>query len=260
MIAQLVGAGALIQLLFQIDYWIAVLIVGTMMMVYVLFGGMTATSWVQIIKVVLLMAATVIIFFLVLAKFKFNILSMFSEMKTATPLGEAYLNPGVLYTDPFDTLSLMLALVLGTAGLPHILMRFFTVKDAKTARSSVTWVTWLVGIFYILTIFLGFGVAAFVGRETIIEANPAGNMAAPLLAEVLGGDFLMSFVAAVAFATILAVIAVLVLSSASAFAHDIYGQMIKKGGISEKEQVKAARYASLGSPSFRSSWRYLPKI
>lgn len=171
-------------------------------------------------------------------------------MKTATPLGEAYLNPGVLYTDPFDTLSLMLALVLGTAGLPHILMRFFTVKDAKTARSSVTWVTWLVGIFYILTIFLGFGVAAFVGRETIIEANPAGNMAAPLLAEVLGGDFLMSFVAAVAFATILAVIAVLVLSSASAFAHDIYGQMIKKGGNFGKRTGKGSTLRFLGVSVF----------
>ncbi|MCU9613384.1 sodium/solute symporter [Caldibacillus lycopersici] len=246
MIAQLVGAGALIQLLFNIDYWVAVLIVGVMMTIYVLFGGMTATSWVQIIKAVLLMAATVVISFIVLSKFNFNISTMFSEMKTATPLGEDYLNPGVKYKVPLDTLSLMTALVLGTAGLPHILMRFFTVRDAKTARSSVMWATWIVGVFYILTIFLGFGAAAFVGSDTIVAANSAGNMAAPLLAEVLGGDFLMSFISAVAFATILAVVAGLVLSGASAFAHDIYGQIIKKGKVTEKQQMYAAKYASVG--------------
>lgn len=246
MIAQLVGAGALIQLLFNIDYWVAVLIVGAMMTIYVLFGGMTATSWVQIIKAVLLMAATVVISFIVLSKFNFNIATMFTKMKTATPLGADFLNPGVKYQNPLDTISLMTALVLGTAGLPHILMRFFTVKDAKTARSSVMWATWIVGIFYILTVLLGFGAAAFVGSEKIVEANAAGNMAAPLLAQVLGGDFLMSFVSAVAFATILAVVAGLVLSGASAFAHDIYGQIIKKGKITERQQVLAAKYAALG--------------
>ncbi|KYD08597.1 MULTISPECIES: solute symporter family protein [Heyndrickxia] len=246
MIAQLVGAGALIQLLFGIDYWIAVLIVGIMMTVYVLFGGMTATSWVQIIKAVLLMIGTIIISFIVLAKFHFNIFDMFSEMKTATPLGADYLKPGVKYKVPLDTISLMLALVLGTAGLPHILMRFFTVKDAKTARSSVVTATWIIGIFYVLTIFLGFGAAYFVGFDTIKEANAAGNMAAPLLAGELGGDFLMSFVSAVAFATILAVVAGLVLSGASAFAHDIYAQIIKKGKVTEKKQMLAAKYASIG--------------
>ncbi|WP_342525522.1 cation acetate symporter [Chryseomicrobium sp. FSL W7-1435] len=245
MIAQLVGAGALIQLLLGIDYWIAVLIVGTMMTVYVLFGGMAATSWVQIIKAVLLMVGTVVISFLVLWKFNFNILGMFSEMKSVTTHGEAYLHPGVRYTNGIDTISMMIALVLGTAGLPHILMRFFTVKDAKTARSSVVYATWIVGIFYILTIFLGFGAAAFVGSEQIIAANAAGNMAAPLLAEALGGDLLLSFVSAVAFATILAVVAGLVLSGASAFAHDLYGQIFKKGNVTEKEQMIAARSASI---------------
>lgn len=181
MIAQLVGAGALIQLLFGIDYWIAVLIVGVMMTIYVLFGGMTATSWVQIIKAVLLMIGTLIIAFLVFQRFDFNIMHMFSEVKTATSHGADYLNPGLQYTAPLDTISLMLALVLGTAGLPHILMRFFTVKDAKTARASVVTATWVVGIFYVLTIFLGFGAAAFVGESQILAANPAGNMAAPLL-------------------------------------------------------------------------------
>ena len=246
MIAQLVGAGALIQLLLGIDYWVAVLIVGVMMTIYVLFGGMTATSWVQIIKAVLLMIGTVIISFLVLAKFDFNLFTMFNEMKTLTPHGENYLNPGVKYQNPLDTISMMAALVLGTAGLPHILMRFFTVKDAKTARTSVVTATWVVGIFYILTIFLGFGAAAFVGSQDIINANAAGNMAAPLLAQALGGDLLMSFVSAVAFATILAVVAGLVLSGASAFAHDIYGQIIKKGQVTERQQMLAARYASIG--------------
>jgi len=170
---------------------------------------------------------------------------MFNEIKTLTPLGEKYINPGVKYTNSLDTISMMAALVLGTAGLPHILMRFFTVKDAKTARSSVVTATWVIGIFYILTIFLGFGAAAFVGAADIMEANSAGNMAAPLLAHALGGDFLMSFVSAVAFATILAVVAGLVLSGASAFAHDIYGQIIKKGKVTEKQQMKAARYASV---------------
>ncbi|QCR32550.1 cation acetate symporter [Lysinibacillus sp. SGAir0095] len=245
MIAQLVGAGALIQLLLGIDYWIAVLLVGFMMTVYVLFGGMTATSWVQIIKACLLMLGTVIISFLVLAKFDFNILTMFSEMTTKTEAGAAYLNPGLKYTNGIDTISMLIALVLGTAGLPHILMRFFTVKDAQTARSSVIWATWIVGIFYVLTIFLGFGAAAFVGKEEIVAANAAGNMAAPLLAQALGGDILFSFVCAVAFATILAVVAGLVLSGASALSHDIYGQIIKKGKVSEKEQVVAARVGSI---------------
>lgn len=174
MIAQLVGAGALIQLLFNIDYWLAVLIVGVMMTIYVLFGGMTATSWVQIIKAVLLMAATVVISFIVLSKFNFNIATMFTKMKTTTPLGEDFLNPGVKYKNPLDTISLMTALVLGTAGLPHILMRFFTVKDAQTARSSVMWATWIVGIFYILTVFLGFGASAFVGSEKSLKQTKRG--------------------------------------------------------------------------------------
>lgn len=246
MIAQLVGAGALIQLLFDIPYWIAVLIVGVMMTIYVLFGGMIATSWVQITKAVLLMAGMVIMSFIVLLKFNFNIPAMFTEVKTATSHGANYLNPGIKYTHPLGTLSLMLALVLGTSGLPHILMRFFTVKDAKTARSSVITATWTIGIFYVLTLFLGFGAAIFVGESRILEANPGGNMAAPLLAEAIGGNVLFALIAAVAFATILAVVAGLVLSGASAFAHDIYGQIIKKGKISEREQMLAARYASLG--------------
>lgn len=246
MIAQLVGAGALIHLLLGLNYVYSVLIVGVLMTVYVVFGGMTATSWVQIVKAILLMVGTFIISFMVFAKFDFNLVKMFSEMKIATPLGAAFLNPGNKFTNPLDMISLNLALVLGTAGLPHILTRFFTVKDAITARKSVVYATWIIGIFYILTIFLGFGAAAFVGHDKIVAANEAGNMAAPLLAQALGGNFLFAFVSAVAFATILAVVAGLVLSAASAFAHDFYSHILRHGKATEKEQVIAARWASVG--------------
>lgn len=246
MIAQLVGAGGLIKLLLGIDYVYSVLIVGTLMTVYVVFGGMTATSWVQITKAVLLMIGTFIISIMVFAKFDYSIANMFTHMKTATPIGDAFLNPGNKFKDPLDMISLNLALVLGTAGLPHILIRFFTVKDAPTARQSVVYATWIIGFFYIMTIFLGFGAAAFVGYDNIIAANAAGNMAAPLLAQVLGGDFLFAFVSAVAFATILAVVAGLVLSAASAFAHDFYSHIVRRGEATEKEQMVAARLASIG--------------
>lgn len=246
MIAQLVGAGALIKLLLGLDYTYSVLIVGVLMTVYVVFGGMMATSWVQIIKALLLMAGTFIISIMVFSKFDFNIMKMFDQVKTATPLGAGFLNPGNKFTNPLDTISLNLALVLGTAGLPHILTRFFTVKDAVTARKSVVFATWIIGIFYVMTIFLGFGAAAFVGHGKIVAANAAGNMAAPLLAEALGGEFLFAFISAVAFATILAVVAGLVLSAASAFAHDFYSHILRHGKATEKEQVVAARWSAIG--------------
>ncbi|MFD3273225.1 cation acetate symporter [Paenibacillus dendritiformis] len=246
MIAQLVGAGALIKLLLGIDYVWAVLIVGCLMTLYVVFGGMHATSWVQIIKAILLMGGTFLLSIFVFSKFNFSLTGMFEQMKTATPLGEAFLNPGNKYTNPLDTLSLNLGLVLGTAGLPHILIRFFTVKDAPTARSSVVYATWIIGLFYILTIFLGFGAAAFVGTDAILAADKGGNMAAPLLAQALGGDFFFALISAVAFATILAVVTGLVLSAASAFAHDFYNHILRKGTANEREQMKAARFASIG--------------
>lgn len=246
MIAQLVGAGALIKLLLGIDYVWAVLIVGCLMTLYVVFGGMHATSWVQIIKAILLMGGTFLLSIFVFSKFNFSLTGMFEQMKTATPLGEAFLNPGNKYTNPLDTLSLNLGLVLGTAGLPHILIRFFTVKDAPTARSSVVYATWIIGLFYILTIFLGFGAAAFVGTDAILAADKGGNMAAPLLAQALGGDFFFALISAVAFATILAVVTGLVLSAASAFAHDFYNHILRKGTANEHEQMKAARFASIG--------------
>jgi cation/acetate symporter len=246
MIAQLVGAGALIKLLLGIDYVYSVMIVGVLMTLYVVFGGMMATSWVQIVKAILLMGGTLVISIIVFSKFDFSVMKMFNEIKSATPLGENFLNPGNKFKDPLDTISLNLALVLGTAGLPHILIRFFTVKDAITARKSVVYATWILAVFYIMTIFLGFGAAAFVGHDKIVAANAAGNMAAPLLAQELGGDFLFAFISAVAFATILAVVAGLVLSAASAFAHDFYSHIVRRGQVTEKQQVVAARWASIG--------------
>ena len=244
MIAQLVGAGALIKLLFGIDYWIAVMIVGVMMTTYVLFGGMTATSWVQIIKAFLLLFGTALLAGMVFAKFGYSLTNMFNTI--AEEHGEQFLIPGIKYSSPIDSVSMMMALVLGTSGLPHILMRFFTVKDAKTARSSISWTTWITTIFFSLTIFLGFGALQFVGIDAIMAENKAGNTAAPLLAHYLGGDVLMSFISAVAFATILAVVSGLVLTGAAAISHDIYGEIIKDGKLTITQQVSAARAGSIG--------------
>ncbi|MBS7818772.1 sodium/solute symporter [Wohlfahrtiimonas chitiniclastica] len=243
MIAQLVGAGALIKLLFGIDYWIAVLIVGVMMTTYVLFGGMTATSWVQIIKAVLLLFGTGLLAGLVFHKFGYSITHMFDTI--AKDNGESFLIPGMKYSSSIDSISMMMALVLGTSGLPHILMRFFTVKDAKTARASISWATWITTIFFSLTIFLGFGALHFVGIESILAESKAGNTAAPLLAKYLGGEVLMSFISAVAFATILAVVSGLVLTGASAISHDIYAEIIKDGKLSAGQEVAAGRLGSI---------------
>ncbi len=243
MIAQLVGAGALIKLLFGIDYWLAVLIVGVMMTTYVLFGGMTATSWVQIIKAALLLFGTGLLAVLVFAKFNFSIMNMFDTISQEH--GDEFLVPGIKYTSTLDSVSMMMALVLGTSGLPHILMRFFTVKDAKTARTSIKWTTWITTIFFSMTIFLGFGALHLVGIDQIMAESSAGNTAAPLLAEFLGGDVLMSFISAVAFATILAVVSGLVLTGASAISHDIYGEILKDGKLTQKQQVLAARIGSI---------------
>lgn len=245
MIAQLVGAGGLIQLLLGIDYAISVIVVGILMTVYVLFGGMTATSWVQISKAVLLLSGSFILTFMVFAKFDFSLSEMIATAKAQSPLADKFMQPGNQYKNGLDVLSLNLSIAFGVAGLPHVLIRFFTVKDAVTARKSVIYSTWIIGIFFVMTIFLGLGAIGLVGHQDIVTANPAGNMATPLLARIIGGDFLFAFVSAIAFATILAVVSGLVLASASAFAHDIYGQIIKNGKISEREQMKVARIASI---------------
>jgi cation/acetate symporter len=251
LIAQMVGAGSLVKLLFGIDYALAVLIVGGIMMAYVIFGGMIATTWVQIIKAVLLLGGATLMAVLVLSQFGFNPLNLFAAAVAKYP-EQPVLAPGKLVANPWDAVSLGMSLMLGTAGLPHILMRFYTVSDAKTARSSVMYATGFIGYFYLLTFVLGFGSMVLVGQDAIKHVgqvgsaiDKSGNMAAPMLAELLGGNAFLGFISAVSFATILAVVAGLTLSGAAALAHDIWGQVVRKGQSTETEQLKVARYATL---------------
>lgn len=241
--AQMVGAGTLIKLMFGLPYELAVVIVGCLMIAYVLFGGMLATTWVQIIKAVLLLGGATLLVILTLAQFGFNYGELFSQ--AAQKYGDKFLEPGGLVTNPVDAFSLGLALMFGTAGLPHILMRFYTVPNAKEARKSVFFATGFIGYFYILTFTIGFGAAVLVGQDIIKGIDKGGNMAAPLLAEVLGGNVFLGFLAAVAFATILAVVAGLTLAGASALSHDLYVGVIRKGISAEKEEVKVAKIATL---------------
>ncbi len=241
--AQMVGAGTLIKLLFGLPYEVAVIIVGCLMIAYVLFGGMLATTWVQIIKAVLLLGGATLLVILTLAQFGFNYGELFGQ--AAQKYGDKFLEPGGLVTNPIDAFSLGLALMFGTAGLPHILMRFYTVPNAKEARKSVFYATGFIGYFYILTFTIGFGAAVLVGQDIIKGIDKGGNMAAPLLAEVLGGNIFLGFLAAVAFATILAVVAGLTLAGASALSHDLYVGVIRKGVSAEKEEVKVAKIATL---------------
>jgi len=250
MIAQLVGAGAIIRLLLGWEYTTSILIIGVLMTLYVVVGGMLATTWVQIVKAVLLMGGTFALCLMVLSHFHFNPMEFFNAV--SEKVGQGALTPPAptTFLAGMDNISLNLALVLGTAGLPHILIRFFTVPDARTARKSVVYATWIIGLFYLMTPVLGYGAAYFLGRDAIKAANPAGNLAAPLLAEYLGGNLFLAFVSAVAFATILAVVAGLVISAASAFAHDFYANVLRGGKASEKQQMKAARLASIGIALF----------
>jgi cation/acetate symporter len=253
LIAQMVGAGALIQALVGIDFSLAVLLTGLFMLTYVVFGGMLATTWVQIIKAVLLMSATVVLSVFVLKEIGWNPIDIFDKAQAQSDDGSAYLEPGLKFTNPIDTISLGIALLLGTAGLPHILMRFFTVPDAKAARTSVVWAVGLIGAFYVMTTFLGFGARAILGEAGATGGvDEAGNLAAPLLAQqvgggdgTVGGDAFLAIIAAVAFATILAVVAGLVISASGAVAHDVWSNVIRKGRDSEKEEVTVARIAAL---------------
>jgi cation/acetate symporter len=255
LIAQMVGAGVLIQALVGIDFTPAVLITGTFMLVYVVFGGMVATTWVQIIKACLLMAGIVVMSIFVFFKTSFNPIELFNQAEDAGKAeGSTFsLGPGTFLKNNTDMVSLGLALVLGTAGLPHILMRFFTVPDAKAARSSVVYAMFIIGFFYLLTTVIGFGARALLGQEGVEAAGNGGNLAAPNLAQELGGgagttggDLFLAIIAGVAFATILAVVAGLVLSASSAVAHDIYSSILRKGQNSEKEEVVVAKIAALG--------------
>jgi cation/acetate symporter len=243
LIAQMVGAGNLIRLLFGLSYETAVAIVGAVMLAYVLFGGMIATTWVQIVKAVLLLGGAFLLAMLVLARFSWSPLALFDA--AATRYGAQVLAPGQLVSDPLDALSLGLALMLGTAGLPHILMRFYTVPDARTARTSVSYATAFIGFFYLLTFILGFGAMVLVGQDAIRAVDKGGNMAAPLLAEVVGGTGFLGFIAAVAFATILAVVAGLTLSGAAALSHDLWVNVVRGGEAPEAEQLKVARGATV---------------
>ena len=252
LIAQMVGAGVLIEKLVGIDFSLAVIATGVFMLCYVVFGGMVATTWVQIVKAVLLMTGILVMSIFVLGKVGFNPIELFNRAEANTTAESTFsLAPGTYLPKPLDTVSLGLALVLGTAGLPHILMRFFTVPTAKAARSSVVWAMFIIGFFYLLTTFIGFGARAFLGEGGVEAAGTGGNLAAPNLAAFLGGgegtfggDLFLAAIAGVAFATILAVVAGLVLSASAAFSHDIWSSIVRKHQDSEHEEVLVARIAA----------------
>jgi cation/acetate symporter len=270
--AQMVGGGVLIKTLIGIEYEVSVIAVGILMLSYVVFGGMKATTWVQIVKAILLVIASILLVLFVWAPFGFSLPGFLDAVvhdpkvqgqvakllgdaatnMTPEELGQRFLEPGLFLKNPIDQISLGMALVLGTAGMPHILMRFFTVPTAKDARKSVIWAMAIIGGFYVLTLFLGMGAALNVGSAKIAAIDKGGNMAGPLLAQFVGGgaesvwgNLFLAFVAAVAFATIVAVVAGLVLAAASAMAHDIYVGVIRGDHATPREQVVAARVASL---------------
>ncbi|ATA19598.1 cation/acetate symporter [Gibbsiella quercinecans] len=250
LIAQMVGAGKLIELLFGLNYHVAVILVGILMVLYVLFGGMLATTWVQIIKAVLLLAGASFMALMVMKSVNFDFNALFAEAVKVHPKGSAIMSPGGLVSDPISALSLGLALMFGTAGLPHILMRFFTVNDAKEARKSVFYATGFIGYFYILTFIIGFGAILLVsGNPAFKDATGAllggTNMAAVHLANAVGGNFFLGFISAVAFATILAVVAGLTLAGASAVSHDLYASVIKDGKATERDELKVSKITVL---------------
>ena len=267
LIAQMVGAGQLIKLLFGLSYNTAVVIVGVLMMAYVMFGGMLATTWVQIIKAVMLLGGATFMALMVLYQFDFSFDKMFGEAvrvygEVNKTDGLKIMGPGTLFKSPVDAISLGLALMFGTAGLPHILMRFFTVNNAKEARKSVFVATGFIGYFYMLTFIIGFGAILFVAQNPQyldaakmavtgkLELRGGGNMAAVHLSHALGGDLFLGFISAVAFATILAVVAGLTLSGASALSHDLYANVIAHGRSTEKMEMKVSRYATIGLAVF----------
>ena len=250
LIAQMVGAGQLIKLLFGLDYGIAVVLVGVLMMVYVLFGGMTATTWVQIIKAVMLLAGASFMAFSVLAMYNFSPEALFAKAVEVHSKKDAIMGPGGFIKDPISGISFGMALMFGTAGLPHILMRFFTVPSAKEARKSVLWATTWIGYFYILTFIIGFGAIVLVGtnpgfKDAAGKLLGGNNMAAVHLASAVGGDVFLGFISAVAFATILAVVAGLTLSGASAVSHDLYATVIKKGQPAPGSELRVSKITTI---------------
>jgi len=254
LIAQMVGAGQLIKLLFGLPYIYAIIVVGALMIIYVTFGGMKATTWVQIIKACMLLAGASFMAFMVMAKFGFSFEALFAKAVEIHPKHLAVMAPGALVKDPIAAVSLGVALMFGTAGLPHILMRFFTVPDAKQARKSVLYATSLIGYFYILTFIIGFGAIIlvrsnpdyFVGGDTTKALIGGGNMPALYLADALGGSLFLGFIAAVAFATILAVVSGLTLAGASSISHDLYANVFARGRSNEKTEVRVSKMATVG--------------
>ena len=246
MIPQLVASGLLIRLLLGLDYTVSVLVIGSLMTVYVVFGGMVATSWVQIVKTVLLMSGTFLLSLMLLSRFQWDVSALLETVKSGTPLGEQFFQPGNYFTSPLEMFSLYLTLLCGTAGLPHILIRFFTVKDVVDVRRSVITAIWIIGLFYIMTLILGLGAVALVGWWRLMSVDPTGNMAAPLLADVLGGDFLMAFISAIAFATIVAVVTGLVISATTSLAYDVYNHVLRGGRASGREQLRVAKWTARG--------------
>ncbi|TBU99899.1 cation acetate symporter [Stutzerimonas kirkiae] len=250
LIAQMVGAGKLIQLLFGLDYYVAVILVGVLMVMYVLFGGMLATTWVQIIKAVLLLSGATFMAVMVMKHVGFNFGALFSQAVDIHEKGTAIMSPGGLVSDPISAISLGMALMFGTAGLPHILMRFFTVSDAKEARKSVFYATGFIGYFYILTFIIGFGAILLVStnpdfRDLTGAIVGGTNMVAVHLASAVGGNLFLGFISAVAFATILAVVAGLTLAGASAVSHDLYACVIKKGKAKEEDEMRVTKITTL---------------
>ncbi|MCU1769192.1 cation acetate symporter [Pseudomonas protegens] len=250
LVAQMVGAGKLIELLFGISYLYAVMLVGLLMVCYVTFGGMLATTWVQIIKALMLLSGTSFMAFMVLKHFGFSSEALFAQASAVHAKGSAIMAPGGLLSNPIDAISLGLGMMFGTAGLPHILMRFFTVSDAREARKSVFYATGFIGYFYLLLIIVGFGAIVMVGTEPLYrDAGGAiiggANMVAVHLAQAVGGNLFLGFISAVAFATILAVVAGLALSGASAVSHDLYACVLRKGQASTRQEMRVSRIATL---------------
>ncbi|MBP0619373.1 cation acetate symporter [Cupriavidus consociatus] len=250
LIAQMVGAGQLIKLLFGLEYWVAVVIVGALMMVYVLFGGMTATTWVQIIKACLLLGGASFMAFMVLAQYHFSPEALFAKAVEVHAKQDSIMSPGNFIKDPVSAISFGIALMFGTAGLPHVLMRFFTVPNAKEARKSVFWATTWIGYFYILTFIIGFGAIVLVGTNASFQDGSGKllggiNMAAVHLASAVGGNVFLGFISAVAFATILAVVAGLTLAGASAVSHDLYATVFKKGQATSSVELRVSRITTI---------------
>jgi len=250
LVSQMVGAGKLVELLFGFNYMAAVLIIGVLMVVYVFFGGMLATTWIQIIKAVLLLAGAAFMAFMVLSRFGFSLNALFTQAVAAHPKHAAIMSPGGLVSDPISAVSLGLALIFGTAGLPHILMRFFTVGDVKAARKSILYATGIVGTGYALIIIIGFGTIALVATDPAYH-TPSGviiggvNMVAIHLAHAVGGNIFLGFICAVAFSTILAVVAGLTLAGSSAVSHDLYANVIRKGTATDSEEMRVSRMTTL---------------